>query len=31
MLIEDGVVKKLNMEEGGGFEVSDAANMLKQV
>jgi len=31
MLVEDGVVKKLNLEEGGGFEVSDAANMLKQV
>jgi peroxiredoxin len=31
MLVEDGVVKKLNLEEGGGFEVSDAGTMLKQV
>jgi peroxiredoxin len=31
MLVEDGVVKKLNLEEGGGFEVSDANTMLKQV
>jgi len=31
MLIDDGVVKKLNLEEGGGFEVSDAGTMLKQV
>jgi peroxiredoxin len=31
MLVEDGVVKQLNLEEGGGFEVSDAGTMLKQV
>jgi peroxiredoxin len=31
MLVEDGVVKKLNLEEGGGFEVSDANTMMKQV
>jgi peroxiredoxin len=31
MLVEDGVVKKLNLEEGGGFEVSDAGTMLKQL
>jgi len=31
MLVEDGVVKKLNLEEGGGFDVSDAGTMLKQV
>ena len=31
MLVEDGVVKKLNLEEGGGFEVSDAGSMLKQL
>jgi peroxiredoxin len=31
MLVEDGVVKKLNLEEGGGFEVSDAGTMMKQV
>lgn len=31
MLIEDGVVKTLNVEEGGKFEVSDADTMLKQV
>jgi peroxiredoxin len=31
MLVEDGVVKKLNVEAPGKFEVSDAATMLKQV
>ena len=31
MLVEDGVVKQLNLEEGGGFEVSDANTMLGQV
>ena len=31
MLVEDGVVKKLNLEEGGGFEVSDAGTMMKQL
>jgi peroxiredoxin len=31
MLVEDGVVKQLNVEEGGGFKVSDAGTMLKQL
>ncbi|MGZ3183602.1 MAG: redoxin family protein [Telluria sp.] len=31
MLVEDGVVKQLNVEEGGGFKVSDAETMLKQL
>jgi peroxiredoxin len=31
MLVEDGVVKQLNVEQGGKFEVSDAATMLKQL
>jgi peroxiredoxin len=31
MLVVDGVVKALNVEEGGKFEVSDAASMLKVV
>lgn len=31
MLLDDGVVKTLNVEEGGKFEVSDADTMLKQV
>jgi peroxiredoxin len=31
MLIDDGVVKQLNVEAPGKFEVSDAATMLKQV
>ncbi|UCH46663.1 MAG: peroxiredoxin [Betaproteobacteria bacterium] len=31
MLLEDGVVKTLNVEEGGKFEVSGADTMLKQV
>jgi peroxiredoxin len=30
MLLEDGVVKKLNIEAAGKFEVSDAATMLAQ-
>lgn len=29
MLIEDGVVKKINIEDPGRFEVSDAESMLK--
>jgi peroxiredoxin len=28
MLVEDGVVKVLNVEEGGGFKVSDAESLL---
>lgn len=31
MLVEDGVVKQLNVETGGKFEVSDAATLLKQL
>ena len=31
MLVEDGVVKTLNIEGPGKFEVSDAATMLKQL
>ena len=31
MLVDNGVVKKLNVEEGGKFEVSDAATMLRQL
>jgi len=31
MLVVDGVVKTLNVEEGGNFAVSDAETMLKQV
>jgi peroxiredoxin len=31
MLIDDGVVKQLNVEAGGKFEVSDATTMLKQL
>ncbi len=31
MLLDDGVVKKLNVEAAGKFEVSDAATMLGQV
>ena len=31
MLVEDGVVRKLNVEQPGKFEVSDADTMLKQV
>ena len=31
MLVEDGVVKQLNVEKPGAFEVSDASTMLKQV
>jgi len=31
MLIDDGVVKSLNVEAPGKFEVSDAATMLKQL
>jgi peroxiredoxin len=31
MLAVDGVVKSINVEEAGKFEVSDAQTMLKQV
>ncbi|AVR95548.1 peroxiredoxin [Pseudoduganella armeniaca] len=31
MLVEDGVVKQLNVEQGGKFEVSNAETMLGQV
>lgn len=31
MLVDNGVVTKLNVEEGGKFEVSDAATMLRQL
>ena len=31
MLVVDGVVKSLNVETAGKFEVSDAATMLGQV
>ena len=31
LLVDDGVVKQLNIEEGNKFEVSDAATMLKQL
>ena len=31
MFVVDGVVKTLNVDEGGKFEASDAATMLKQV
>jgi glutaredoxin/glutathione-dependent peroxiredoxin len=31
LLVEDGVVKQVNVEEGGKFEVSNAETMLKQL
>lgn len=31
MVVNDGVVKQLNVEAGGKFEVSDAATLLKQL
>jgi peroxiredoxin len=31
MLVEDGIVKRLNIERPGKFEVSDAETMLKQL
>ncbi|MGE4217966.1 MAG: peroxiredoxin [Alphaproteobacteria bacterium] len=31
MVVKDGVVQKLNLEEGGAFEVSSAERMLEQI
>jgi glutaredoxin/glutathione-dependent peroxiredoxin len=31
IIVDDGVVKKLNLEEGGAFQVSDAQTILKQL
>ena len=31
MLVEDGVVRSLNVEEGTGADASGGANMLKQL
>jgi len=31
MLVKDGVVTQLNDEQGGGYAVSDAATLLKQI
>ncbi len=31
MIVDDGVVESLNVEEGGAFEVSSADYMLKQM
>lgn len=31
MLVEDGVVRRLNVEEGGAFEVSSAEHLLSQI
>jgi peroxiredoxin len=31
MLVDDGVVKQLNIDAGGKFEVSDAGTLLKQL
>lgn len=31
MIVDDGVVKQVNLEEGGGFEVSDADTILSQL
>jgi len=31
MLVDDGVVKQLNVEQGGKYEVSDADTLLKQL
>ena len=31
MVVDNGVVKQLNLENGGGYEVSDAATMLGQL
>jgi peroxiredoxin len=31
MVVDNGVVKALNVEEGGGFSVSSAEHMLEQL
>jgi peroxiredoxin len=31
MIVDDGVVSQINIEEGGGFEVSDAGSILNQL
>ena len=31
MIVEDGTVTQLNLEEGGGYEVSDAGTILGQL
>ena len=31
MIVDDGTVTQLNLEEGGGFEVSDADTILSQL
>jgi peroxiredoxin len=31
LLVDDGVVTQLNIEQGGAFEVSNAETMLKQL
>ncbi len=31
MIVDDGTVTRLNLEEGGGFEVSDAGTLLDQI
>ena len=31
MIVDDGTVTRLNLEEGGGFEVSDAGTLLDQL
>ncbi len=31
MIVDDGVVSQINLEEGGGFEVSDAGTILNQL
>ncbi len=31
MLVDDGVVKQLNLEKPGAFEVSNAETLMKQI
>ena len=31
MIVDDGVVSQINLEEGGGYEVSDAGTILNQL